>query len=166
MSLILLVTQRDMLLGSRTINRAFPCVMAQETKCAHFDVKCNAKQQTKGTWPPSWLGQEVEHACQCNATLIIWASMQYEHTSKWCTLGTQTKQTSIQACHNKANYLEHARCNLIMQHASNLTKGMHAKCKWFQACNTCNQSMQTWDNVTTLEWHATDGLKHGLGSPH
>ena len=43
MSLIMLVTQRDMLLGSRTINRAFPCVMAQGTKCAHFDVKCKPK---------------------------------------------------------------------------------------------------------------------------
>ena len=32
MSLIMLVTQRDMLLGSRTSNRAFQCVLAQEAK--------------------------------------------------------------------------------------------------------------------------------------
>ncbi|GMP41676.1 hypothetical protein CsSME_00011690 [Camellia sinensis var. sinensis] len=31
-SLIMFMTQRDMVLGSRTINRAFQCVMAQETK--------------------------------------------------------------------------------------------------------------------------------------
>ena len=46
-----------------------------------------------------------------------------------CTLGTQPKQQGKQACRNYANYLEHARCDLIMQHASNLAKEMHAKCK-------------------------------------
>ena len=34
LSLIMCMTQRDMVLGSRTINRAFPCVMAQGTECA------------------------------------------------------------------------------------------------------------------------------------
>ena len=47
MSLIMLVTQWDMVLGSRTIKRAFQCVMAQGTKCAHFDVKMQCKPTNK-----------------------------------------------------------------------------------------------------------------------
>lgn len=69
-SLIILVTQRDMVLGSRTINRAFPCVMARGTKCAHFDVKCNANQQTKGVQSLS-LNRGTRYAC----------SMQPKHVS-------------------------------------------------------------------------------------
>ena len=32
--LIIFMTQRDMILDSRTTNRAFPCMMAQRIKCA------------------------------------------------------------------------------------------------------------------------------------
>ena len=46
MSLIMLVTQGDMLLSSRTTNRAFQCVMAQGTNLCMLMSKCNANQQT------------------------------------------------------------------------------------------------------------------------
>ena len=39
-------------------------------------MTCNAHNQIKRLLPLSWLGQEVEHACQCYATLIIQTSMQ------------------------------------------------------------------------------------------
>ena len=47
MSLIMLVTQRDMLLGSRTINRAFPCVMAQKPSVPFNENACNTQMSTK-----------------------------------------------------------------------------------------------------------------------
>ena len=47
MSLIIVMTQRDMCLGSRTTNHAFPCMMAQRTKYATLISNACKPNQTK-----------------------------------------------------------------------------------------------------------------------
>ena len=65
--LIMFMTQRRMVLDSRTINRAFQCVMAQETKCA-ISISNEMHLNKQMAQPLSYSIQEAEHACQCNAT--------------------------------------------------------------------------------------------------
>ena len=67
MSLIIVMTQRDMCLGSRTTNHAFPCMMAQRTKYA--TLISNACKPIKQTRPNSYhqFKEQGMHA-RCNAT--------------------------------------------------------------------------------------------------
>ena len=55
MSLIIVMTQRDMCLGSRTTNHAFPCMMAQRTKYAILisNVCKPIKQNSRSLSPKS-----------------------------------------------------------------------------------------------------------------
>ena len=65
-SLIIFMTQRDMVLGSRTTNRAFQCMMAQETNL--YMLISNAMQTNKQVRSSTSImdNQEAKHAC--NAT--------------------------------------------------------------------------------------------------
>ena len=67
MSLVIVMTQRDMCLGSRTTNHAFPCMMAQRTKYA--TLISNACKPIKQTRPNSYhqFKEQGMHA-RCNAT--------------------------------------------------------------------------------------------------
>lgn len=52
MSLIMVMTQTDIFLGSWTTNHAFPCMMAQVTKCATFmSNEMQTKQTNQGPIP-------------------------------------------------------------------------------------------------------------------
>mgnify|MGYP003703428629 CR=1 FL=1 len=67
MSLIMVMTQRGLCLDSRATNHAFPCMMAQRTKCA--TLISNAMQTNKQTRPNSYhqVKEQGMHA-RCNAT--------------------------------------------------------------------------------------------------
>ena len=68
MSLIIVMTQRDMCLGSRTINHTFPCMMAQVIKYATFmSNEMRAKTNNPRANSYHQLKEQGMHA-RCNAT--------------------------------------------------------------------------------------------------
>lgn len=66
--LIMFMTQKGMVLDSQTTNRAFQCVMAQETKCAFwFQMACKPNKHIKLNLYHTQFKRQSMHA-QCNAT--------------------------------------------------------------------------------------------------
>ena len=124
-----------------------------KNQMCNFYFNCMQTKQThKGAKPLSWLGQEVEHACLCDAILDMSTSMQS------CQCKGAYKLTNIQGMKHQCQPSSMQGVMWVSKHANkHVTSFNHVSPNMHLLTNTLQHSR-------SICKQQEDGLAHRLGS--